>query len=255
MKLEVERTEAFRENMTDRQKRKALDQELRKLYPKYSKEEIRRVREEHIAQYYGKYGRYLPQPQERTAMEPSLLTLQILGEKVVNRYHDMKVNASMNRMGPFHTGLVVALGLIWFMFASTALVVGFWDLLLGLLVFPAAFVLRNSVMKRKRREAILSEIEKDGLRSECWVVENMGWSCIEGTEDVTTFWYLKLIHPETHQRKDCSITRYGYESIREGDTIWLLYLDREKYGIGEPVYLLNPHIWTLDDQLRQLLGI
>ena len=272
MRLDVERSIRFREEMTDREKRDALDQGFRKYYPGAAPEEIHRIREEHVSNYYGKRRRYLPHPEKKGIFYKQPLYLQDVLEEIAKKYLiETKDDFSMELGGCLLPLLNGILGIGWFFAALIAFCMEEIGVLMLLFLIPVVFACWYHIKHNRKKKIMLPKIQQGAIYTQRWTVADMGWSYYDEGESSCVGWYLHLFQEDTGKKITYSISQYQYEAIREGETVYTLHLDKakfdaavykkldvgfwQKFDLDDPVYLVDADNWILDEPMKKMLGI
>ena len=270
MRLDIERSFQFHK-MTDREKRKAIDRELAEKNPDKPSQEIRQLRESFLAEYHDhRKHLHLPQPEKKQMNENRVLSVQELAENVARDYVDGIPQWLMILLWP--------LGVYWFLTSVIFLGVLFgpfsleatYEMILGAVLTAVGYFWVHNRQKKKRkvlREQIVQKLLDGGWNMERYIVQDMGFEVESDSDGFEKKYYLQLRRWNArlvlkYDLKNFWKCEASYHGIREGDTVFLIYFDRKAfkdimtdYDFKKQPYLLDADNWTLEEPLKQLLGI
>lgn len=247
MKLKCESSASFYK-LSDREKRNAIDQELRKEKPDWSDAQIREMREQYIKEHYGsRHHLDLPQPEARQ-IHPRVLTLTEIASDIAN--------AGASGFGRT-VMLFLILGLPIFVltalaFVSPALLTPF---LVFIMILLYVVLIASVIWEWRSNKKARAETYRKIMNGECIIKRNtiadMYISKEIGSEyEAVANCKLDLKWQDDREEWYCDIKKEQYEELREGDTLYTIHLDD-----GKPVCLIHPDAWIPDDQLKRFLGI
>ena len=226
--------------MTDREKRAALDAELRNKHPNATDEQIRAMREEYVTAHYGKLlPSSLLQPEYRQPWTRPL-TLETLKEQ-------LSYEGNQN-IGFSILGIVMCLFLAALLIMPSIVYGRIVWIFLWLAIIPAVIgivllfrLLR--IWKDKKSAAI--QLQNGSFRIDCHLVMDMECEDLSGPGDDTAdvHFYLYLDRDNKPWRYECS--KQIYEQLREGDTAYFVY----RYGSIAPCFIFRKENWVPDQDI------
>ena len=260
MELELGPQRQFSRKMTDRERRKALDRIIQNHYPNKTPEEIQQIREEYIAAHYGKERNFLPQPERKRIFRRAPLSMQELSEELTKKHI-----ADMKRSGDLGCLLAILnfiLGGVWLVFGLPFLVAGSLPMqlvaLLPLLINGGMYLSH----KKKHSDILSPAIANGGLVSRVWTVEDTQWEYVQDYDDGSYYSYSLCLTREGGEKLTFAVSAEEYSRIREGDSVYLLYFNKERmdgilknFDFENPIYLVEADCWKFDQPLKDLLGI
>ena len=242
--------------MTDRERRKILDQKFQKLYPDESPEVIHQIREEYVEEYYGNRKYFLPHPEKKSPLYKAPLHLSDIANQLTKKQiHSMGKRIIPN--GILLSLLNVAFIIIW-LFTGLVLLFRGTPLEILLLLLVAVPNVWEYVARKMKGRMILYPILMDGgLIAQEWTVEDLEWE-YESDGESSIFLYSALLVRNNKMKMSYSITREEYSRLREGDKVYLFYFNKEKLSelldidARKPVYMVEANCWDLDEALKKL---
>lgn len=228
---------------TDREKRAKLDADFRRKYPDATAEQIRQLREEYVEKRYERLVLGLSlQPEERK-IRPEKLTLETLTGVVVKEKQ-------------FFQGPLLLL-MLFFPLPAFVTFLGirtrawdqgfFWVSLIAtlLLLYWAIHLFQRDIREKRQMK---SQLPVGQLHLVRYTVADMEQEDV-GSENRDMEYRLHLTGGKMEKPWICRCNKFQYETTREGDTVYLVYLEDAK----EHCWLFSEAAWTPDADVRRLM--